>query len=256
MATTTAATSPSRPALWYEPAPYHFDQRIPWWVKCLLLLAAIVASVHFIDQPLAQWCFAHPIPDLASKRPKVDSHSDLARELMFLEQVGQFACSIMAVLAVYFLDPKGRRRALSIALACLLTVAFTHLFKDLIGRSRPFNVDVPGFPDARWIWGGPGWGFHHGSPWGSFPSAHTSAVFALASSLTWFYPRGRALFMFMALITATLRVLHFAHYLSDVLAGMALGVFVARATLHMKIPGYILRYSLPSARAWWMRDMP
>src|SRR5881275_2299443 len=105
------------------------------------------------DQPLAQWCDAHRIPDLLRLRPNGTpprSYGDPGRELMFLEQFGQFTCTVIVILAIALLDPKGRRRALSIAIACLLTVALTHLLKDLAGRSRPFNVDVPNAADGHW----------------------------------------------------------------------------------------------------------
>ena len=244
-------TTQPLPALWHEPAPPHFDLRLPCWLKSLLILASTLVAIFFLDQPVAQWCDAHRLPDLARQ-----SRGDLARELMFLEQFGQFTCSVLVILAVALLDPKGRRRALSIAVACLLTLAFTHLIKDLAGRSRPFNAAVPGSTDGHWLWGGPWWGFHKGSPWGSFPSAHTTAAFALASSLAWFYPRGRALFMTLATITAAQRVGHTAHYLSDVIAGLGIGVFIARATLSQKLPGRLIALAPPAVRQWWLQDQP
>ena len=277
-------STPTLPTLWHEPAPPHFDLRVPCWLKSLLILLATAVAILFLDQPLAQWCGAHRIPDLAyqpkvvptpssasangtldsdpahpaqnppASTPLIKSRGDLARELMFLEQYGQFTCSVVVILAVALIDPKGRRRALSIAIACLLTVALTHLLKDLVGRSRPFVA--PGSSDGHWLWGGPWWGFHKGSPWGSFPSAHTTAAFALASSLAWFYPRGRALFMTLATITATQRVCHTAHYLSDVVAGLGIGVFIARTTLAQKLPGRLIVLAPPNVRAWWLQDQP
>jgi membrane-associated phospholipid phosphatase len=238
-------------SLWHDPAPLHFDLRLPWWLKSLLVLAATLLALVFFDQPLAQFCRAHRLPDLAQQ-----SHGDVARELMFLEQYGQFSCTVIAVFAVGLMDPKGRRRALAIAMACLLTFVFTYLLKELAGRSRPFNSEVPGFAAGHWLWRGPSWDFFDGSAWGSFPSAHTTAAFALASSLAWFYPRGRPLFMTLATITAAQRVCHNAHYLSDVLAGMGIGVFFARMTLAQKLPGRLIALGLPVVQRWWLRDRP
>src|SRR5439155_1186460 len=138
-----STTTQPLPALWHEPAPRHFDLRFPWWQKALLVIAATILALLFLDQPLAQWCHAHRIPDLLRLRPNATPprpYGDAGRELMFLEQFGQFTCTVIVILAVALLDPKGRRRALSIAIACLLPVALTHLLKDLAGRSRPFNV--------------------------------------------------------------------------------------------------------------------
>ena len=97
-------------------------------------------------------------------------------------------------------------------------------------------------------------GFHKGSAWGSFPSAHTTAAFALASSLAWFYPRGRALFMALAIITATQRVWHTAHYLSDVIAGLGSGVFMARWSLGAKLAGRLIAIGPPAVQKWWLKD--
>lgn len=248
---TSPTDAPVSPALWHEPAPRHFDLRVAWWVKLLVFAAATVVAMLFLDAPIAVWAQAHPMPDLMRDGPA--KGGDKGRELMFLEQYGQFVCSVVAVLAVACLDPKGRRRALAVAVACLLTLLMTHLIKDMAGRSRPFaNAGaVPGSEQGFWLWRGP---WQMASSWGSFPSGHTTAAFALASSLAWFYPRGRALFVGLALITATQRILHTAHYLSDVTAGIALGVLTARATLEYKVAGRVLGVMPAGVRGWWMKD--
>jgi undecaprenyl-diphosphatase len=74
-------------------------------------------------------------------------------------------------------------------------------------------------------------GFTMGSKYGSFPSAHTTGAFALAAGLSWFYPNARGLFVGLAVVTAGQRILHHAHYLSDVFAGIILGVGVTRMVL-------------------------
>jgi undecaprenyl-diphosphatase len=241
------------PALWGDPAPAHFDLRAPWWLKSAFFVAATIVALFFLDQPIALFARAHPIPDLtavASSGAARYRSADAGRELMFLEQWGQGACSVLAVIAVALLDRAGRRRALAIAIGCLLTLGVTHLLKDCFGRSRPFVFSA----DGAWLFEGPAKGFHGGARWTSFPSAHTTAAFALASGLAWFYPRGRALFMALALTTATLRVLHTAHYLSDVLAGLAIGVFVMRLTLGARIAGRLIAAAPPNVRAWWLAD--
>src|SRR5207244_2022538 len=150
----------------------------------LLIITLTLLAIFFLDQKIALWARAHPIPDLAGRPLAEDPTStkyrggDIGRELMFLEQFGQFTCSVVVILAVALIDPKGRRRA------C-------------------------------------------------------------------FYPGGRALFMALALITATQRVLHTAHFLSDVIAGMGLGVLVARWTLSTKFAGHLISLAPPPLRAWW-----
>jgi membrane-associated phospholipid phosphatase len=222
----------------------------------LLVAAATIMAILFFDQRIALFARAHPIPDLsvavAGDPQGRYRGGDAGRELMLLEQWGQGACSVAVVLAVALLDPAGRRRALSLAIGCLLTLLATHLLKDLFGRSRPFVVG----DDGHWKWGGPALGFTGGSRWGSFPSAHTSAAFALASGLSWFYPRGRALFLGLALITAAQRVLHTAHYVSDTIFGMAVGVFVTRWTLSAKLAGRLIAAAPRKIREWWLYTHP
>jgi membrane-associated phospholipid phosphatase len=251
----TAPPSTPLPALWHEPAPRHFDLRIPWWGKTLLVLLFTVLAILYADQRVALWGHRHPIPDLMRTRPDGGTYGDSGRELMFLEQFGQFACSVVVILAVAFVDPAGRRRALALVIGCLVTLAVTHLMKDLAGRSRPFNADAAGSAAGLWEWRGPWWGFHGGIRWGSFPSAHTTAAFALASGIAWFYPRGRCLFMALALTTATLRILHTAHFVSDVIAGIGVGVCTARLTLSAKLAGRIIAFFPPTAQRWWFPDL-
>jgi undecaprenyl-diphosphatase len=238
----------SVPSLWHEPAPRQFDLHVPLWLKLAVFALATVLAILFLDQPIAVWARAHPLHNLAD--PKAPG-GDIARELMWFEQFGQSVCTVTVVIAVALLDKQaGRRRALAIGLGCLFTLLMTHLLKDLIGRSRPFIAAT----DGSWVWGGPVMGFTKKSPWGSFPSAHTTAAFALASGLSWFYPRGRALFMGLALFTAAQRVLHTAHYLSDTIMGVVIGVGVMRSTLAAKVPGRLIALGPPAVQRWWLGE--
>jgi membrane-associated phospholipid phosphatase len=90
------------------------------------------------------------------------------------------------------------------------------IIKPLVGRARPL----------LWLRDNI-YGFHpftlQGSLWNSFPSGHSTTAFALAASLSIFYPRLRPLWVACALILAISRVMVDAHYLSDVCAGAFLG---------------------------------
>jgi membrane-associated phospholipid phosphatase len=262
--TQTEKASPAYPALWHDPPPDHWDMRMSWWFKILLVAAATIAAICFLDRPVALWTRQHPIADLANpelirtysqevRTRNRYTYSDLGRELMFAEQYGQFICSWLALSAVFWLDPAGRRRSLAIALGCIITALSTQILKDIFGRSRPFNEGVAGYALGLWEWRSVGFG--HGSQWGSFPSAHTTSAFALSAGLAWFYPRGRLFFMLMALTTAVLRVLHSAHYVSDVIAGMGIGVFLMRLSLHARLAGRMLVFAPAWGRRWWFPDI-
>ncbi len=61
----------------------------------------------------------------------------------------------------------------------------------------------------------------------SFPSGHSTTVFAAAVALGFIFPRARAAWLVAAVVIAASRVLVGAHYPSDVVAGAALGACVA-----------------------------
>jgi membrane-associated phospholipid phosphatase len=242
----TRSTNPLAPlpALWHEPAPRHFDAAIHWWIKAILIAAAAIAAILWLDRPIAAWVLhTHPIDDKGAWHFK----NDIVRELAMLEQWGQWLCSILVITVVALIDRAGRRRALAIAIGCLFTVLLTYLLKDLFGRCRP-----PVNGDGSWTWGGPAHGFTGGSKWGSFPSAHTTGAFALSVGLSWFYPKARALFMTLATITAVERVLHGAHFLSDVLAGLGIAVLVTRWTFQAKLAGRLIALLPPKTQNWYL----
>jgi undecaprenyl-diphosphatase len=57
----------------------------------------------------------------------------------------------------------------------------------------------------------------------SFPSGHTITAFAVAISLSIFYPEMLASLLFCALSVAASRILLGMHFLTDVIAGAAIG---------------------------------
>ncbi len=58
----------------------------------------------------------------------------------------------------------------------------------------------------------------------SFPSGHAMTAFSIALVLSYFYPALEGAFFFLALSIALSRIVLGMHFLSDVLAGMVLGV--------------------------------
>jgi len=61
----------------------------------------------------------------------------------------------------------------------------------------------------------------------SFPSGHSAGAFAFAGVLAWFYPRLAGLFWFLAAGCAVSRYLDGVHWLSDCVAGAAIGYLAA-----------------------------
>jgi membrane-associated phospholipid phosphatase len=137
----------------------------------------------------------------------------------------------LAALFVFQLDPKKRwviPRLLVLPLGAGLLV---DAIKITLVRTRPFAFDFQG--DVWNTFGG--WFPSHnlGSDYQSFPSGHTATAVALAITLAWIYPRGRWLFVTLAVMVAGQRVFGAAHYLSDVLFSAAVGSAVAIARLYV-----------------------
>ncbi|MEM7216366.1 MAG: phosphatase PAP2 family protein [Pseudomonadota bacterium] len=100
------------------------------------------------------------------------------------------------------------------------TIAFSGLLaiflKNLIGRARPV------LHDTFDVWLSlPFEGVYH---YASFPSGHSTTVGALAAALIFVAPRIGYIFLPVAIWVAVSRVAVGAHFPSDVLAGLALGV--------------------------------
>jgi len=67
----------------------------------------------------------------------------------------------------------------------------------------------------------------------SFPSGHTITGFAVALSLIQFYPNLTAGLLFCAISIALSRILLGMHFLSDVLAGAAIGALLAYGSVYL-----------------------
>lgn len=110
------------------------------------------------------------------------------------------------------------------------------LAKNIIGRARPKHFETLGSFAFE--------PFAFTADFASFPSGHAAAICALAAALAIFWPRLRLpLFVAAAWIAAT-RFLIGAHYLSDAVAGAALGASVP----------YLVRARLAERRWLFAKD--
>ena len=145
----------------------------------------------------------------------------------FLDPLGTYyLAGIIGGMYVYGLLAKNQdteTAALLTGKAVLLTGAYTFLFKNLFQRERPYQSD-PADPN---YWGGPFDGFHNNS----FPSGHTSVVFAAATVLSAYYNErlwvGITAFSLASLVAIS-RNYDDKHWASDVFAGAALGYAIGR----------------------------
>jgi undecaprenyl-diphosphatase len=124
-----------------------------------------------------------------------------------------FLFSVPIIVGLTFLVYLGlkKRNFFVISLASLTNFALVFILKAIIARPRPeliispYTMDISGF---------------------AFPSAHAAIAFMLAVLLSKYYPKYRIPLYALAVLTAIARIYSGAHYLTDVIAGAAIGVLM------------------------------
>ncbi|MBI4768113.1 MAG: phosphatase PAP2 family protein [Deltaproteobacteria bacterium] len=126
-------------------------------------------------------------------------------------------------------------RSLFVFLSLSIIGIFITLLKWVAGRHRPIDLFNSGHFGFDF--------FGRAYELISFPSGHAQTAFTLATALTLFYPRcGIPLFM-MAAAVGVSRIILTSHYLSDVIAGAAIGIIGTRI-----IKYYFDRYQFNAAQ--------
>jgi undecaprenyl-diphosphatase len=128
-------------------------------------------------------------------------------------------------------DGTQRRHANHLALSVLATSLLPHLMKGMVAQERPDRAVVHGF--------------RHGIPrsgnaYDAFPSGHAVHVGAIASALSWMHPRWTPIVWSVGGLIAATRVVLLAHWLSDVLVGLATGVAIERTIRLLSGPARLL----------------
>ncbi|NDY55760.1 phosphatase PAP2 family protein [Desulfovibrio sulfodismutans] len=184
--------------------------------KAILAVTGLITlSFLFFDRPAA-W-FAHGLKQTAV--------FDLAKYVS-LTADETFFFSLLAVgLAASAVNLLGStpkdwaRDLLCICLAVCAAIALTDCLKFVFGRCRPpllFTEDRYGF-----TW------FTVKSGFTSFPSGHSTRIFALCAALALRFRRLAGPLLLVAAMVGVSRVFALRHYPSDVLAGAFVGVTAA-----------------------------
>lgn len=150
------------------------------------------------------------------------AHTDLRRSASFASAVGQPTVWRIAACVVAAVVLFRRRIAAAVAIvgATVLGAVASPVLKDAVGRARPHPLHVLAQATGA-----------------SFPSGHALGAAVGAVVLTFALPARRfrrvtgAVLAVCALAVATSRLVLCVHYLSDVVAGLALGAAIAVACI-------------------------
>ncbi len=194
--------------------------RLAMYVSCLLWAGALLSWLTHTDVWLVERLKANPALELLHAFG--DAYSNWGLYPFYL--------LFLAMLVLGYL--KQRAQLKTLAHAYLLAQAFgtallVHLIKLVSDRTRPFEgpfhdtfFHIPRLTHA----------LHS-----SFPSNHTVDAMVGAAFVALFWPGRRVpvLAIVAALLMGVSRMLVGKHYLSDVLAGLALGIGIVGVTLHV-----------------------
>jgi membrane-associated phospholipid phosphatase len=116
-------------------------------------------------------------------------------------------------------NERERRQSDHLVLSVVVTAILPHLLKRLIDQERPDRCMVHG--PRRGI-------PRSGKPYDAFPSGHAMHLGAVASAVSWSYPKWAPLAWGLGGLIAATRIVILAHWTTDVLAGLAMGAIMER----------------------------
>jgi membrane-associated phospholipid phosphatase len=200
------------------PADRLVARRQRYRVIAILAALAVVASMFFIDERAYRLALRLPMG-------VVDAFyeiTDFGRSGWVLVPTGA-VIALLALVASPALDHMTRGVLAAIAtrvgfvfLAVGVPGLFVAIVKRFIGRVRPSSAGPFAYEP-----------FHWRPDFASLPSGHTTTAFATLVAVGALFPRARPLLWGFALLIAVSRIAVTAHFVSDVLAGAAVGALGA-----------------------------
>ncbi|WP_447963219.1 phosphatase PAP2 family protein [Nitrospira sp. Ecomares 2.1] len=197
-----------------------------------LLFFGLFASLALVDGPTIQivHSFTHPAIDHIGN---VGNHLGDGLTLVLIS---------LGIGAVGFRLgwPAWKSACIHTLLAHGVAGLFTQILKHTIGRPRPRLKQGQDWEIAP--------SFESG--WDSFPSGHTTASFSVATVLAHYFPNARYLWFGLAAFGGICRVISGAHFPTDVLGGILVGIGTALIIIHpphkwKRLSQHTLTHGLP-----------
>lgn len=190
-----------------------------------VLLACVGILAFTVDVPIALLTSIHPLPREISnilRLAEIGGHGTGAAMILI---------AALAIKQINWRKKRDRFIACQLIAGSYLGALIVDLLKLTINRVRPHSallnlrtsfLDTFGQellrPDSV-----------SRSALMSFPSGHAAVAAGLAVSLCWFFPRGRSVFIALAILASLQRLNSLSHFLSDICIGAALGIAGALA---------------------------
>lgn len=197
------------------------------WFVAIALVATLAGLIALrFDQRLAH-------PDNMQELP-----GDLKRFVSLSEIFAHgFGVGIIAI-GIWLLARDKRRFIPRIVMAAIWPAIGVHFIKLGFARYRPIryldelsNANFPTNITDTWLGWMPRGDLNTIYAAQSFPSAHAATTWGLAIGLSWVFPRGKWLFVGIAVLASIQRVTSFAHWPSDVLFGVAIAFVMTGALM-------------------------
>lgn len=180
------------------------------WIITLLTLTCALFSYFFLDKEIAYFFHTETLPSVKEF-------------FIFITTFGKSEYYIIPSLILYILYRKKDTWIKNASLLVLGSVVISgigiNIIKVIVARYRPpilFKEDLYGF---SW--------FDVGYIVNSFPSGHATTVFSAFIAFALLFPKYRYIFLILAIVIASSRVVLTVHYLSDVMVGALLGTLTS-----------------------------
>ncbi len=135
--------------------------------------------------------------------------------MKFVSSCGDFGLSWLIIILLTNLIPATRIMSIDMLVALIVSTLVGQIcIKSLVRRKRPCHQ----YPEVQLLVPVP--------TDLSFPSGHTTSSFACSTVMMYFCPILGIIGYIYAFLTALSRLYLFVHYLSDVIAGMILGISI------------------------------
>lgn len=189
-------------------------------ILLLLVITLITLSYYFIDRQLVWFLVAHQSPHFWILKIMANDITMIIAAFIFLFYI---------YFAIQFEKNKLNQTIQKLVVMCnavVISIFLKDILKIVFGRYWPatFTCNNPSLVNNDT------YGFHFftsGHAFESFPSGHASLIASFSSSMWFLFPSLRWLWGLLATMVVIAQAGMYYHFISDILAGAALGSVVA-----------------------------